>query len=148
MSSDIGYLLNKATRQLRLGFADRLAEMGLRPKQAAAIMAIGRNADRRLTPSQLADAIDMDGPTVSGLIDRLTRDGWIASAQNPDDGRSRFVVLTAKAEDALPAVLRCADDVSEKAMACFAPDEALTLERLLSRLCEHGAGTSSHRGSR
>ncbi len=139
-SPDVGYLLNRAARRFRLGFASRLSEFGLRPQQAAALMAIGRSDGARLTPSQLADAIDVDQPTVSGLLDRLTRDGWIASIPNPDDGRSRFVVLTAKAESVLPSVLRAAGETSTEATACFTTGEAETLERLLLRLCEQGAG--------
>lgn len=139
-SADIGYLLNKATRQFRLGFANRLAEVGLRPQQAAALMAIGRSAEGRMTPSQLADAIDTDAPTTSGLLDRLVRDGWVVSTPNPDDGRSRLVVLTERATDVLPSVLRSAGEVSDEAIACLTPTEATTLELLLSRLCEHAAG--------
>jgi len=147
-SSDIGYLLNKATRRFRLGFASRLAETGLRPQQAAALMAIGRSEQGRLTPSQLADAIDVDAPTASGLLDRLTRDGWIASTPNPDDGRSRLVVLTEKAAGVLPQVFQSAGDVSREATACLTADEARTLERLLSRLCEQGASAGSEGGDR
>lgn len=135
--SDIGYLLNRATRQFRHAFATRLAEIGLRPQQAAALMAISRCAEGRLTPSQLADAIDVDAPTASGLLDRLARDGWVASTPNPDDGRSRLVVLTEKAVDILPSVLVSAGAVAHEAMACLTADEAQVLERLLTRLCEH-----------
>jgi len=138
---DIGYLLNKAARQVRLGLASRLAESGLRPQQAAALMAIGRSAGQRLTPSQIADAIDMDAPTASGLLGRLARDGWIASIPNARDGRSRFVVLTDKATAALPTVLQAAHAVSDDAMACFSPEEARSLEQLLSRLCESATPT-------
>ena len=77
-----------------------------------------------MTPSQLADAIDTDAPTTSGLLDRLVRDGWVVSTPNPDDGRSRLVVLTERATDVLPSVLRSAGEVSDEAMACLTPDEA------------------------
>lgn len=147
-SSDIGYLLNKATRQFRLEFANRLAEIGLRPQQAAALMAIGRSAVGQLTPRQLADAIDMDAPTVSGLLDRLVRDGWVASTPNPEDGRSRRVALTEKATEVLPSIFESADGVSEEALACLAPDETRTLEKLLLRLCEYGADGHHGRVSR
>lgn len=146
-TADIGYLLNKATRQFRLSFASRLAPIGLRPQQAAALMAIGASTEKRLTPGQLADAIDMDAPTTSGLLDRLVRDGWIASTPNPDDGRSRLVGLTAKAAGALPSVLQVAGGVSQDAVACLTRDEARTLELLLSRLCEPGADGHNRKGS-
>lgn len=136
-SSDIGYLLNSAARQLRLRFASRLGEVGLRPQQAAALMAIGRSSDARMTPRQLAEAIDMDAPTTSGLLDRLERDGWISTAPNPRDRRSYFVALTDKAAGVLPQVLGSARTVSDEAMSRFTVDEARELERLLRRLCDH-----------
>lgn len=136
--SDIGFLLNRATRQFRLRFASSLGAVGLRPQQAAALMALGRSSDGRLTPRQLADAIDMDAPTTSGLLDRLERDGWVATLPNPDDGRSRFLSLTKKAEEALPSVLQSAAAVSDEATSCLTADEAQELERLLQKLCEHG----------
>lgn len=146
--SDIGYLLNKATRRFRLGFAASLTDIGLRPQQAAALMAIGRSSEGRLTPSQLADAIDIDAPTVSSMLDRLQRDHWVAVTPNPDDGRSRLITLTDKAVEALPAVFEQASVVSAEAMACFTPDEARELERLLSRLCERDARTTPEGGAR
>jgi len=103
-------------------------------------MAIGRSVEARLTPSQLAEAIDMDAPTASGLLDRLTRDGWIVSAPNPGDGRSHLVALTDKGADVLPLVLRSAGEVSEAATACLSDEEAQELQRLLKLLCEHGIG--------
>lgn len=140
--SDVGYLLNKATRQFRLRFASSIARVGLRPQQAAALMAIVRSDDGRLTPSQLADAIDMDAPTTTGLLERLERDGWIATMPNPDDGRSRLVALTEKATDVLPSLFQSAGAVSDEAMACLTSGEARELERLLLMLCEHGARQS------
>lgn len=147
-SSDIGYLLNRATRRFRLDFAARLTELGLRPQQAAALIALGRSVDGRLTPSQLADAIDVDAPTASGLLGRLERDGWVVSMPNPEDGRSRFVALAEQAERVLPQVLSAAAEVTESAVAGFTADEARQLERLLARLGERDANGPVDRGGR
>lgn len=148
MTDDIGFLLNKATRRFRLAFAERLGDTGLRPLQAAALMAIARNAEGRLTPSQLTDAVNTDAPTTSGLLDRLERDGWVATTPNPDDRRSRFVRLTNQAEAALPTVLAAAGEVSQQATACLSADELRTLESLLARLCEDAADAGAKRVSR
>lgn len=102
-------------------------------------MALGRSNGRGLTPGQLADAIDIDAPTASGLLDRLERDGWIVSTPNPDDGRSRLIDLSEKAAGVLPSVLRSAEYASDRAVACLSGSEVQELERLLLRLCEHGA---------
>jgi MarR family transcriptional regulator for hemolysin len=148
--SDIGYLLNRATRQFRLRLGDSLADTGLTPQQAAVLMAIARSTEGRLTPSAVADAVDTDAATTSGLLDRLTRDEWIASEPNPDDGRSRLVGLTDRSSQTLPAVMAAANAVSAEATACLSPDEVETLANLLHRICQPEATLAAKRraGSR
>ncbi|MHB9003354.1 MAG: MarR family winged helix-turn-helix transcriptional regulator [Coriobacteriia bacterium] len=132
---DIGYLLNKATRLLRLQLAEALSDSGLTPQQTAVIMAIAHSEAGHLTPSAIAASIDTDQATTSGLLERLTRDGWLHSTPNPDDGRSRLIGLTAKANSALPQLLEAADRVSAQATTCLSAQEIATLSTLLERLC-------------
>jgi DNA-binding MarR family transcriptional regulator len=148
--TDIGYLLNKSAKQFRTRLGDSLAGTGLTPQQGAVLLAIAGSVENRLTPSALADAIETDAATTSGLLDRLTRDGWTASEPNPDDGRSRLVGLTAKAEQMMPAVMAAADAVSTEATSCLSAEEVETLADLLRRLCEPEGrrATSRKAGSR
>lgn len=131
---DIGFLLNKATRQFRLRLADALGGSGLTPQQAAALMAIASSAEGRLTPRVIAEAIDTDQATISGLLERLARDGWVRAEPNPQDGRSRLIALTEKAEVALPKVRATAESVSLEEVACLSAQEVDTLRELLGRL--------------
>lgn len=142
--ADIGYLLNKATRQFRLQLADALSETGLTPQQAAVLMAIAQSENRHLTPSGIATAIDTDQATASGLLDRLTRDGWLLSTPNPADGRSRLIGLTAQATKMLPRLLKAANDVSTQATACLTAREISTLTALLERLCAPDSQTTDN----
>lgn len=143
--TDVGYLLNKATRHLRLRLAEALADTGLTPQQAAVLLAIGRSVDGRLTPRTIAESVDTDQATTSGLLERLTRDGWLRSEPHPDDGRSRLVGLSEKAERALPAVLGAADHVSREATAALSVDEVRKLRELLGRLYSDVAGETPAR---
>jgi DNA-binding MarR family transcriptional regulator len=145
---DIGYLLNRTTRQLRLGLGEALTEIGLRPQQAAVIMVIARSRDNRLTPGAVADAIDTDAATTSGLLKRLTRDGWLSAASNPDDGRSRLFALTDKAHQALPNVMAIAEAVSARATACLSKKELDTLVQLLQRVCNQSDTMSAEVSTR
>lgn len=43
----------------------------------------------------LAAADRCSQPTMSGAVDRLVEQGWVARAPNPDDARSSLVTLTA-----------------------------------------------------
>lgn len=143
--TDIGYLLNKVTRQFRLRLADALADTGLTPQQAAVLMAIARSVDARATPRVIAESIDTDQATTSGLLERLARDGWVLAEPNPQDGRSRLIGLTAQAEGALPQVLAAADSVSSDATACLSAAEVETLGDLLGRLSSGGVSDTTKR---
>lgn len=138
-AADIGYLLNRATRQLRLSLADELAETGLTPQQAAVLLAVARSEGVGLTPSTIAATIDTDQATTSGLLGRLCRDGWLLSTPNPDDGRSRLFRLTDKSEASLQSVLAAADAVSGSATACLTDEEGSMLRELLLKLCASDA---------
>ncbi len=142
---DLGFLLNEATRHLRLRLAQALTGVGLTPPQAAVLMAVGRSPRGRLTPRAIATAIGSDQATTSGLLSRLTRGGWLVSEPHPEDGRSHLLGLTAKAKDTLPVVLRTADEVSSAATACLSHAEVATLRELLDKLCE-AAGSAKTTG--
>lgn len=135
METDIGYLLNKAARQLRLKLAEALTETGLTPQQAAVLIALARSAEGRLTPSAISAAIDTDQASASGLLDRLTREGWLVAEPNPRDGRSRLMRLSVKATVAIPDVLGAAERVSADALSCLSAQEASTLQALLAKVC-------------
>lgn len=117
---------------MRLGEA--LTETGLTPQQAAVLLAIARNTGKSLTPSAVAEAIETDAATTSGLLDRLVRGGWLASQPNPNDGRSRLFMLTERAEQILPAVMTAAQGVSSASTSALSAEELKTLISLLQRL--------------
>jgi DNA-binding MarR family transcriptional regulator len=148
---DIGYLLNRATRQFRMRFAERLADAGLRPQQAAVLMAVSAARGGRLTPSAVATAIDSDAATTTELLKRMVRDGWLLREPNPADGRSSLLALSDRARDAIPGVARVAEAVSAEAVADLSAAERETLAELLQRLGgERGSsgGVDSARGLR
>ena len=143
---DIGYLLNRATRQFRLQLAEALSNLALRPQQAAALLAIAHSRDGRLTPQAIAEAIATDAATTSGLIERMSRDGWLASQPNPEDGRSRLMVLTEKATAALPNVRTAAESVSARATSGLSPEEIAVLANLLARIGQDERTTPGEEG--
>jgi DNA-binding MarR family transcriptional regulator len=98
----LGYLLHQAARLLDQEFALQLKEVGLTPRQASVLMAL--SVQEPATPTQLAEGLGIDRATMSGLVARLSRDGWIAMRDNPADRRSHSLTLTDRACDALPRI--------------------------------------------
>lgn len=56
-----------------------------------------------LTVGEIATAVGQTHSAISQLTTRLVRDGWVSTASDPGDKRTRRLTLTAKAEDALQA---------------------------------------------
>lgn len=56
-----------------------------------------------MTVGEIATAVGQTHSAISQLTTRLVRDGWVITASDPGDRRTRRLTLTAKAEDALQA---------------------------------------------
>jgi len=137
--NDLGYLLQQAAKQYRTRFAIELRTHDLTTQQAAVLMALAATPGRALVPSSVAELIGADPATTTGLLQRLERDGWLSSAANPGDGRSRLLSLTAVAEKTVPSLMEIAEGVSARAGEALCADELGTLVSLLRRLVDHEA---------
>ncbi|MFE4974276.1 MarR family winged helix-turn-helix transcriptional regulator [Kitasatospora sp. NPDC056651] len=53
------------------------------------------------SPSQLAASLGVSRATVTGLVDGLEREGFVARRRSTEDGRGNVVILTARGADRL-----------------------------------------------
>lgn len=130
---DIGHLLISANRVLGARTAGPIRELGLTPQQALVLLAIKEQHDQAITPGQIGTFIAADSPTVSGIISRLERNGYVVTGDNPRDKRSRLVTLTVKAEALVPEVHRIVVDASLWAASLMDADDFERLKELLER---------------
>ncbi len=90
---------------------------GLTTQQWAVLGALSReSAQRGMNINALARYLMVSRQNLSGVVDRLVRDGHITSVRDPDDGRSRLVRMTASGDRvwhtrARPKILRYYEDV-------------------------------------
>lgn len=86
------FRLARARAAAAAHYGDLLRPLELSP---LALYAMGVLADRgSATPSEVADALDVSRPTVSSLVDRVVRDGWIRRCPHPDHRGKSLLVLT------------------------------------------------------
>lgn len=102
IGSAIRQIIRAADRQSRL-----LEEThGLTSPQIATLRAIRRVGSA--STGRLAQDVRLSQPTITGILDRLERKGFITRSRSAEDRRSIFVSLTPdglQAIDALPSVL-------------------------------------------
>lgn len=98
---------------------------------------------RKLSPAELADALEVTRATVTGLLDGLERDGLVTRERGEKDKRKILVSLTENAlalmEDVLPKHFA---NIAEL-MAGLSKTELDELSRLLGKLSEHLNRTNS-----
>jgi DNA-binding MarR family transcriptional regulator len=127
---DLGYATHRLARLLRRRLEVEIAPIGLTGPQAAVLLRLAGPGERA-TMTQVAGALGMDRPTLSGVVARLRRDGWLELEENPDDGRSRLLRLSASGAGCVDGLERASGRVSAGALAALAPHER---ERFLAHL--------------
>ncbi|GAB4286995.1 MAG: MarR family transcriptional regulator [Coriobacteriia bacterium] len=130
----LGYLLHRATRMLDHEFAMQLREVGLTPRQASSLLAL--SACEPSTPTQLSAALGIDRATMSGLLARLSRDGWIAAQDNPADRRSQSLTLTGQARDTLPRIRAASERAQARVLSGMEDADVVSLFHALAALVE------------
>ncbi len=134
-----GYLLNTSARLLRWEFNDKLKEYGLTTTQWAIIKDLheqnlcNANTDN-LTPAAISSRLQLDRPTVSGVIDRLTKQAFVFRSPNPSDRRSQIIHLTSKANELVSQLDELSIEVTEIALTGFSETEHFQLKNFLTRI--------------
>ena len=85
---------------------------------------------------ELGERVSLDSSTLTGIIDRMERNGYVERRPNPDDRRSVLVFLSAKARELGPRILKFADEFDATLRQPFSREEIATFERVLRSLAE------------
>ena len=78
----------------------------------------------------------MDSSTLTGIIDRMERNGYVERRPNPADRRSLMIYLTDKAQELGPRILEFADELDTTLRQPFSKEEMNNFERVLRALAE------------
>ena len=88
------------------------------------------------TGHQLAEAVDVSTPTMSGIVDRIAAKGWVERRQDPSDRRRVLLRPTRSGLDALLALEAPVQQARSVLVGRLTDEELADLARLLERLAE------------
>lgn len=128
----ICFQLGSLSRKISRHYRDRIAEFNLTHSQFFILAQVIESEGD--TPSQLAEKILTDRATVTGLIDRLERDGWLERRLNKDDRRTLRIYLSEKAKEHKDAFVALFNEINGSFIQRFTPNEWKQLQKLLSKL--------------
>lgn len=130
LDDQIGYVLRRVTQRHLAIFSEAIPQVTT--TQFAVLARLHELGP--LSQNQLGRATAMDGATIKGVVDRLARQGLLATAPDPEDGR-RLTVSLAPDGAALFARVRAeALAVSDRTLAPLSAPEQAQLLALLARL--------------
>ncbi len=91
----ICFSFGKVSRQMTRVYRERLAQYGLSQPQFFLLIALYEKNNILIT--QLAEKVALDKSTLTGILDRLERDGLVTRQAKPGDRRAIYVRLTERA---------------------------------------------------
>lgn len=115
-------ILFETARAWRTQLDKRLKPLGLSQAKWRTLLHISRAAES-LTQKKLAAQMNIEGPTLVGLLDRLEKDGWIKRCADAADRRNKIIQLTPKAKTALKKIHATVDQLRDELVSTL-PNKA------------------------
>lgn len=106
--------LNKVSKRYMDALAARLGHLGIR-RHYFLLVAIGEGKGN-LTQQQLADLLETDKVLMVSILDNLTKAGMVRRTTNKADRRKHLIVLTPKAQRALPEIKKVIAELNHRAL--------------------------------
>jgi Transcriptional regulators len=131
-AESLGFMLHDVARMMRWEFDRRAAELGLTRAQWQ-VLAHLRRVDGA-QQKELAELMDITPITLTGLLDRLERDGWVERRADPSDRRAKRIYLTKKVEPVIKTIQKLGAEVRQQALAGLSEAEQTQLMELLQRM--------------
>jgi DNA-binding MarR family transcriptional regulator len=130
----LGYWLRLVSNRVSGTFARLLQERQLSVAEWVALNLIECGAD--VTPTELADAMDMTRGAISKVLDKLETKQWITRTASRKDNRVQLVSPTRPGRRVLPELAAIANDNDSRFFDALDTDERATLRKLLRKLAD------------
>ena len=131
----IGYLSNHTARLFALLLAQRLKPLGIAPAQFPILVQLWQQDG--LSQNELVERADLAQATIANTLGRMERDGLIGRVANPDDARSRLIVLTDKAWGLQNQATDIAMTINREVLAVLSADEQVQLLDMMNRIVDN-----------
>lgn len=129
----------RVSKELRYVLTKELTTYGLTTSQWSVLKRLEMEEENKSsllmrTSAEIASKLDLDKPTISGIINRLNEKGMISKEPHPKDKRAFVLFLTPKAKELIPILESVSDRVIDKSLINFTTEEKEIFIHLLIKL--------------
>ncbi|WP_025274682.1 MarR family winged helix-turn-helix transcriptional regulator [Haloglycomyces albus] len=128
----VGLALSTAARGHRLAAARELRDIGLYPGQEVVLQHLNVNGPSR--PCDIVTAVNLDPSTVTRMIQRLEKSGFVERRSDPDDRRATLVSLSQQGEAIIDKARQAWRSLEQRTGDGLSAAEQDQLVRLLERV--------------
>jgi len=130
----ICFNVGRVMRKVYEHYESRLSPFGLTTPQFMVFGALWSGDG--ITIGELGQRVALDGSTITGILDRMEKNGYVERKPNVDDRRSALVYLTDKAKQVGPQINKFADELDSAIRKNFSSQDMAVFERVLRELGE------------
>lgn len=136
---NIGYLLMKVSKELRYELTKALKNYDITASQWSFLKRLemeekNESSHLKRTAVEIASKLDLDKPTISGIVNRLYEKEMISKEPYPNDKRVTILFLTPKANELIPTLEAVSNRVIDESLRKFSIEEKEVFIHLLSKL--------------
>ena len=124
--------ISRLARHLRRAIDGLLEPFGMTGVQLGLLIRLDRTDG--LVQAELGRRMAIEPATLTGIVQRLEREGWVRRSCDPDNRRLQRVWLTDKARATLPALRREQSRHRRRALSGLNTADLAQLESLLDRI--------------
>lgn len=124
------FLLAKAFQKAHADFKKQLSPYGLTNLQHLVLE--GLWYQQGMTAAQLGKFLILDKATLSGVLDRMVKAGWIKKETNTNDKRLLSIYTSQKADDLKADLIQERKKANENILKSFSLEEKILFKRFLA----------------
>jgi MarR family transcriptional regulator, organic hydroperoxide resistance regulator len=132
LDGSVGFHLARTARSMKRALESRLSKYNVTASQYIVLAQL--NDEDGLSLSQLGERLYFDNPTITGIVDRMERDGLVERCRAADDRRVINVLLTQHGKKLLSAIENIAGEINESVMDEFTKSDQDKLMRILDSI--------------
>jgi len=129
----LGMAVGDAARCWRTKLDERLRPLGLSQARWMVLLNLSKRGDG-VVQKELAEWLNIEGPTLVRLLDRMTEDGWIERRESAKDRRAKTVHLTKRACTIIKEINKVALQLRKELLANIDPADIDACMRVLTQI--------------